>query len=421
MDVEDWQADIDQLKNELPMLHKNFFHAKNETVFYNKIRNLEQNLVKMESHKIVMELSRIVATAKDAHTAVMIPRSERLPFDCYAFDEGVFITSTDRKNKILLNTKITKIGKCDIKSAINILTDIIPHENSQFILYSLPNAIPCIDILYGTGIINNTDKVTVTVQNSDGRIFKKTLYPVTYQNYQITKTKERKSLNEFVDYFPEQDCMLEKEIFNSGTLNEHLKYDNELPLYRQNSDKFYWCKLENGIYYIKYDKCKDMPILPIYEFCENIKSDLIKNQTIKKIVIDMRNNAGGNSELFEPFLLWLSKNEKFNQKGKLYCIVGRDTFSSALLNVYYLQFHTNAIFVGECTGGKPDCYGEVKYFKLKNSGLIIRYSTEYYSIIKDDEIMFFAPSIKFNVTFKDYLNGHDQCMEYINNSINNIS
>lgn len=92
MDIEDWLEDIDQIKNELPKLHKNFFHAKNETVFYNKIFDLKQNLVNMESYKIVMELSRIVATAGDAHTAVMIPRSKRLPFDCYAFEEGVFIT-----------------------------------------------------------------------------------------------------------------------------------------------------------------------------------------------------------------------------------------------------------------------------------------------------------------------------------------
>jgi len=139
---------------------------------------------------------------------------------------------------------------------------------------------------------------------------------------------------------------------------------------------------------------------------------------IESIVLDYRNNNGGNSELFKPFIEWLSdfqkeRNENSKQLFKIFVIVGRDTFSSALLNVYLLKFKTKAIFVGEATGGKPNCYGEVKYFRLRESGLSVRYSTRYYYIIEEYWQDSFYPDINFSVSFSDYLEGRDPCVEWI--------
>ena len=42
------------------------------------------------------------------------------------------------------------------------------------------------------------------------------------------------------------------------------------------------------------------------------------------------------------------------------------------------QNDTEAIFIGEPTGGRPNHFGEVKSFNLPNSGLSVRYSTKYF-------------------------------------------
>lgn len=181
----------------------------------------------------------------------------------------------------------------------------------------------------------------------------------------------------------------------------------------QNRDKFYWSSFGDGVLYINYNKCREMEGLRVSDFSESLKAEISSNKEIKRIIIDFRNNSGGNSELFKPFLVWLSRNQNVNQRGKLFVIVGRDTFSSASLNVYYLKFNTNAIFIGEPTGAKPNHFGEVQYLELESSGLMIRYSTKYYELIEDDNQQSFIPDVECEVSFKDYIRGIDRFMAVI--------
>ena len=198
-------------------------------------------------------------------------------------------------------------------------------------------------------------------------------------------------------------------------MQENVKTADELPLYRKNRDKFFWSKYdsEKKLLYINYNQCKDMRTCTVSEFSEQLMMDIQSNADLQRLVIDLRNNGGGNSELFRGFLTWLSTFEHLNRKGRLFVIVGRDTFSSALLNTYYLKFNTAAIFLGEPTGGKPNCYGEVKYLSLNSSGLYIRYSTKYYELIEDNTLLSFMPDIPCEVTFKDYVRNIDPCLDWI--------
>ncbi len=58
-----------------------------------------------------------------------------------------------------------------------------------------------------------------------------------------------------------------------------------------------------------------------------------------------------------------------DQRGKIFVVIGRRTFSSGLLNAHDLAARTRAILIGEPTGGKPNSYGEVESFTLPRSGL----------------------------------------------------
>jgi len=166
-----------------------------------------------------------------------------------------------------------------------------------------------------------------------------------------------------------------------------------------------------GIYF-KYNRCKDMPEVSVDEFCRALLEEIIENE-LENVIIDFRNNGGGDSVLLEPFIDGLADWQGRFKRGRLIVIVGRDTFSSALLNVYALQEKTSALFLGEATGGKPNCYGEVKYLKLNKSELLVRYSTKYYHLINDDQQLSFFPDIEFLPTIADYVKYVDPCLDYI--------
>jgi C-terminal processing protease CtpA/Prc len=372
-----WREDIEQLKNELPRLHSDFFYTGNEDEFFARIEALRRDLDEMSTYDIVLEMARIVATARDAHTTVVLPQNYRLPFDCYPFAEGLYITATDEANQILIHGKILQIGEADTADVYKAVAEITPHENMQFVLACLPKSITCVDILYGLGIVEYVDSVDITVLDREGNTARIEITPVKYADYQPVKPTVP-----------------------------------HLPLYRQREDQFYWSALQDGVFYINYNKCRNMeaPEASVSEFCDQLIEELSDNREVEKVVIDLRHNTGGNSELFKPFLQWLSANEALNQRGKLFVIVGRDTFSSASLNMFFLRYNTEAIFVGEPTGGKPNHFGEVKYLDLKHSGLYIRYSTKYYHLIEDDQQLSFVPDIQCPVSFEDYADLVDRCM-----------
>jgi hypothetical protein len=89
----------------------------------------------------------------------------------------------------------------------------------------------------------------------------------------------------------------------------------------------------------------------------------------------MRLNRGGNNSLNRPLLLNIIKSAKIDQKGKLFAIVGRSTFSAAQNMVNDLERFTNTIFVGEPSGSKLNHYGDSRRITLPNSGMTVRVST----------------------------------------------
>ena len=64
---------------------------------------------------------------------------------------------------------------------------------------------------------------------------------------------------------------------------------------------------------------------------------------------------------------------------------------------------TNAVFVGEETGGKPNHFGEVKSFQLPSSKLPVSYSTKYFKRT-DENMNTITPDVKIELSFSDLKN-----------------
>ncbi|WAC40145.1 S41 family peptidase [Pedobacter sp. SL55] len=94
-------------------------------------------------------------------------------------------------------------------------------------------------------------------------------------------------------------------------------------------------------------------------------------------MVDLRENNGGNSGVLRPFIDSI-KNSYLNKNGKLFVLIGKKTFSYALMNAVTLKRNTSAILVGEPTSGNINHFGEVRGFSLPRTGIVIGYSTKYW-------------------------------------------
>ena len=185
------------------------------------------------------------------------------------------------------------------------------------------------------------------------------------------------------------------------------------PLYRRNRNTLYWYEhlKDSGTLYFKYNSCQNMPDRPFPEFSGELLARL-KTEPIERLVIDLRNNGGGNSMILMPFVAELAKIEKINRTGQLFVILGRQTFSSAILNAIALREQTRAQFFGEPTGGKPNHYGEVKSIQLPHTKIAVSYSTKFFRHSKEDTPSL-LPDHTVEMSIEDYVAGRDPVLEAI--------
>ena len=381
--TEKWRKDIDQLAECLPKKHKNLFHKTQSKAFHNKIGRLRKNLHTFDDIEVLVNITKIVASARDAHTSVIFPARSFLPLKFYWFEEGIFIVASTPGQVNLVNCRLEGVNGMPVDEAVSRLRKVVSYENESFLKSQLPNYLSVAEVLYGLEIIDETSQVELDLRGADGEAFRVAVPTVSIKEFNAISADDSED-------------------------------PGKLPLYRRNADRKYWSHLieEHKTLYFNYNSCREMDDLTLADFTEGIIG-MLEGSAVERLVIDLRNNLGGNSTLLEPFIEKLEKCGKINKEGALYVIIGRDTFSSALLNAYAIKNNTKAVLVGEPSGGKPNCYGEVESFRLDNSKVQICYSSKYYKLIKNDRVMSLFPDVEMPVTFRDYIEKRDPCMEYI--------
>jgi tetratricopeptide (TPR) repeat protein len=141
--------------------------------------------------------------------------------------------------------------------------------------------------------------------------------------------------------------------------------------------------------------------------------EFIAANPVEKLIIDLRSNGGGNNGLNRPVVIGLIKS-KIDERGRLFVITGRQTFSAAQNFVNELEKYTNAIFIGEPTAGHPNHYGDNRTFTLPNSKLEARVSTLYWQDMDPrDARPWTAPEVAAELSSDDYRTGRDPVMQAV--------
>src|SRR5262249_17793719 len=106
---------------------------------------------------------------------------------------------------------------------------------------------------------------------------------------------------------------------------------NPTPLYLKNRSASYWFEYlpDSKTVFCQYNAVQNDPKEPLEKFCERLFKHIAEND-VERLVIDMRWNGGGNNFLNKPLVHGLIRCDKINRRGKLFVIVGRNTFSAAM-------------------------------------------------------------------------------------------
>ncbi len=133
---------------------------------------------------------------------------------------------------------------------------------------------------------------------------------------------------------------------------------------------------------------------------------------ITRLVVDLRYNPGGNVREYAPLLSVLTTNPTLAAPRSLVVLIGRQTFSAAVLLATELDNLTNAVFVGEPTGGSPNLYADPSPLTLPNSGIVVNVSSEFFEAggLSDPRDAI-APDIAVTVGLDEFLAGRDPVLD----------
>ncbi|MBW6515657.1 MAG: hypothetical protein K0B81_03445 [Candidatus Cloacimonetes bacterium] len=186
----------------------------------------------------------------------------------------------------------------------------------------------------------------------------------------------------------------------------------------------------------------------------------IQEKDISHLIIDIRNNGGGNSLLgdaflnyltSEPFTLYsaveikISKQIKeiykewdevlkapigtlytfpieektpepnpFRYEGKVYLLTGPFTFSSASDFAAAIKYYDIAVIIGEETGGMIKCFGDLYIFSLPNTGLQYFVSHKAFIGTNHEENLYQGVKPHYHVeqTSEDLASGKDTVLNF---------
>ncbi len=375
--------DINFFMKELPNQHINLFSIISKEEFNTMTEQLIDQVDQLSNKQVFVELNKIIASVGDAHTSINYWDGYSYPLQFYVLDGKVYVVNAGKDFEDMLFSQVIKINDVDINKVIEQLKTLISHENESWVSAMLPNYLQSPVYMYGLGILQNETETVFTVQK-DGEEGKYTVPTLEYgESTELVNTKEK-------------DVLL-------GTYNKYYDYE--------------YLTQDRALYF-EYNACAEMEDQSFADFNQEMMNR-IENEEVDKIIIDLRSNSGGNSEILNPFTQRLNDYIKEKPEVKIYTLVGRNTFSSGMFAIYRIkEAAPEAVSVGEPTGGALDCYGEVKTMELPNTRIPISYSTKYFEFsknfsYKNEGVGTFLPDIVIQPTMEDYMNGKDVVLNYV--------
>jgi Peptidase family S41 len=392
-DAAKWREDLRYMAEQMPQVHKNLFHTMTRIHFDEAIKKLDERIPALGRHQIIVEMARIVAMVGDGHTNISPTRDPKIafrtyPVKMYFFKDGLYIRAAARENADLAGSKIIKIGNATAGQAYAAVRELIGRDNEMGARFFAPHLLAMPEVLQALGLIDNMEEARFTVESS-GRRRVVTLKPLGPADMLPPDT---------------DTTWISKEGWTDARTGR-------APLWLEDPlDKFRFKYLpETKTVYVQYNQVGNKENETIEDFSRRLFAFVDANP-VDHLVLDLRLNRGGNGDLNRPLLLGIIKCAKVDQRGKLFTLIGRGTWSAAQFMVNDLERLTNTIFIGEPTGGKINHYGDSRKITLPNSGITVRVSTLWWQEDERDTRQWTAPEIAAELTFEEYRNGIDPAL-----------
>lgn len=419
---DDIVSSIDNSVKMMELAHPNFYSEINKNIFLQKVDSIKSTILENNTEtEVYVYLSKVFSLIKDGHTGTSLDFlfnsgkflfRNTLPYKLKVDDNKLYVIGNYfYRNKIPIGSEIIQINGKSTQKWFNEIAKIANYENEQFLKAN-------IQWPFFWGFLNN------------------------FENYEIKYITPKEKT---------------KTIRTSGGLLSKLLFLFDIKLI---GNDYSFSILDNDIGYIQFNSFNNEDKFATFlgkSFAE------MKNKNIDNLIIDIRQNLGGNSILGDSLLQYLCNSDfkvydscfvklsktivergweeidtitqkigdlkvynksedltvkkresSLDFKGKVILLQSKNTFSSASDFAASFKCYNIGKIIGEETGGLTVSYGNNFSFQASEQvpiSLVVS-TTKYYVACGVEDRKGVEPDYYVVNSIKDYILGEDRVLNF---------
>jgi hypothetical protein len=351
LDARQWGEDLDVLVRELTRRHAAPETERPIQSFAADVERVRSGLSSMSRDEAALEFARLAASFGDSHTELPLGQAalgfHRYPLGLYFFGADLRVVAVEPAHEQLLGWRLVSIGDQAVAKVLERIKPFIaddfgnPHELS----HSAPAFLAIPEVLIGLGIAARTGPIRYVFDNDDGRRVSASFTPMS---------------------FPDSAAAMTARV---------LRADG--PLFARERDRWYLAAHVDAtdILYLRINRSQDQSKRESLAAFTRRVSVEIKRGGVSRVVIDLRQNTGGNFHKTDPLADAICGLAKNGVVSRVFVILGRHTYSAAIVLAARFKHGCDAQFVGEVPRAVPNRQADVERFRLPNTRLEISYSS----------------------------------------------
>ncbi len=392
---------------ELLATHPDPFHATSPSDWEAELGELRASLPELSDHEIVVSLMQLVARVRDGHTWYDSENGSHgfdtlFPVVVYPFADGLHVIAAVEEHADLVGARVTRYGAVGPEEALDLVATTVAADNRSGELRGAPYALQRPAILDALRITPELGLLPLALVTREGEAVEVELEP-------ISREDER---------FRREALVFANELT-----------DAEPPVYLEHAPtRFHWLKhaqpplhefriLDSPhILYAQINRIRDAHERSFAEFCEELFATF-DERGLERLVLDLRHCPGGNNTLLRPLIHGILRREVLLERGHIFVVTDRHTFSAAMNLVTRLERETRGadgssmILVGEAPAGAPNHFGDSKVSYHYRTDLTLMVSEyRWQDSVPWDGRRSMEPDLPAPLRFADYRDSRDPAL-----------
>lgn len=336
MTPDDWRTDLDALAQGLTDRHRDPFQHVSQTQFATAVNDVHSRIPELPDSSILVGFDAIAAMMGDGHTFVESDdRYRQFPLTLFWYGDELRVTDALTDDPRVLGARVIAINGIDIAEIDRRVQRLIPQgENTFYVRARSAERITRADVLAALDCLPDNSAGSFTFV-ADGAQF-----DVRIAARPVGR-KPRFSPRAGIRYERPEESLAYAELPDAGYVNfrsYHGLEDNAAQLITR-----------------------------------------VRDTGVPRLLIDLRDNGGGDYTLARQHLIYpIWRLPDINRHGGLFVLIGRQTFSAAMVTATDFRRETEAVLVGEPTGANPVGCQELGTLVLPRSGIAAHYATRRY-------------------------------------------